>query len=311
MPPKPWLEALPGEILYAIFEYLELPTLKEMSRVNKRLRDRVLPILFRHIAVDFSQESIACLNNLAGSNLYSFVISLEFQVSRTTEVNAIPTLDDLEPDYHTGSEHKITAEKQLDCFDQSSHRKKRLECEDIDMWQTVQSLRSFPRLRRIKIALHQLDETRVSLENIQDLNTLCQERKYNVTRLCTLFAGITRARWRGLDLESVCLSNVTYPAFSTDGERGGLTECLLRLLEGVPFLEVTGGGFPLELLCRRNIGLEKLGLQNLTVSFHTLKTFLRANSGSVRRLETIDVGLTQLPESELKVLSLPQLLTRD
>ncbi|PYI36387.1 hypothetical protein BP00DRAFT_421730 [Aspergillus indologenus CBS 114.80] len=89
MPPKPWLEALPGEILYAIFEYLELPTLKEMSRLNKRLRDRALPILFRHIAVDFSQGSIACLNDLAGSNLSSFVTSLEFQVSRTTKGDTI------------------------------------------------------------------------------------------------------------------------------------------------------------------------------------------------------------------------------
>ncbi|RAL15891.1 uncharacterized protein BO97DRAFT_176793 [Aspergillus homomorphus CBS 101889] len=307
MPRTRWLEALPGEIHYAIFDYLQFTTLKNVSCVSKCLRTMVLPLVFRHIVVKFSQSSLDCLNDLAASNLRHLVTSLEFQACGITKDEVLP---DRSSYLRTGSE--TAAREPLVYHDTTRHGKDRAQCVQADTEQAISSLLALPRLKRLEIMLHQPEISAESLVDVQGLYALCQDKKYNVTGLCILLRGLGRARrQQGLNLESVCLSNLTYPAFSTDGQRGELAECLWRLLDGVPFLELTGDGFPLELLCHRDIGLQRLGLQNLTVSFQTLRAYLRTNSRSVRWLDIVEVGLTHLPEGGLGALSLSRLLTRE
>ncbi|GAD92031.1 hypothetical protein AOR_1_1206134 [Paecilomyces variotii No. 5] len=73
-------EQLPAELLYEIASYLDFKDLKNLSGVNKTLRDVAFPRIFRHISLPFSGPGVDALNEMAGSRFAKVTKSLRFRV---------------------------------------------------------------------------------------------------------------------------------------------------------------------------------------------------------------------------------------
>ncbi|GKZ98329.1 hypothetical protein AnigIFM59636_002736 [Aspergillus niger] len=307
---KTFLEALPGEIFCLILDHLHLPAVKEISRVSKLLRERCLPFIFGDVILDFTEGSFARLDNVRESRLCHFVTSLGFKLGRAKAVHYATGFPHLGPVSTAGDVVKPAESMHITFPNAALWVANQSSIGDADMQRAINFLVSFPRLQKVTIRIQKKDDASVPLQDPLGLYTLCQDRKYNVTQVCTLARGISSSRQQGLDLRGICLSNLFYPAFSTNSERSELAECLEHLLRDISSIQVAGDGFPIELLCRHSIGLQQLDLKSLRMSFGTLKSFLHTNSQSVRILEIFDVVLTQMPDCGPNSLPMQQFLTR-
>ncbi|GAD97765.1 hypothetical protein PVAR5_6445 [Paecilomyces variotii No. 5] len=281
--------ALPTEILYDIRDLLQMQEIKELSRVNKQLRQICLPSLFQHVEFRFSKSGFEELSDFTESDVCHYTTSFTYVVPLLLK----PEILDF--DYYTS--HIFTfqtyryVEEAKEIYDLKYHDgecppymviydRLRTMCEeqrsiidsDLDLTVLSSALQKLPKIRELKVDFCQPVEKKDWLEPYLDLDMTMPERSYG-HHLQVVSNAIRVASYTGLALHTICLSQLQLPYHHSWQQQysGSLLKVLGELLEHIKHLRLDRCNFILELSqfgpTLHRIGMKYLAEKHSSVSY--------------------------------------------